>query len=135
MSVAEIKKLKVTEIMDKPVINTEDSNLELVYTQLLATPQEMVAIVDDQNALKGVVTKTRIMKGLLDQGKRAKIGEVMYKNPVSIKDNQTIEDAIQILNENKLDKAPVVDSNGKLVGVVSRESMLRKVGSRLSLRL
>ena len=135
MSIDEFGKLSLRKVMNRPVTNTVKSNIEIVHHQLSASPSEMVEIVNDQGKLVGVATKTSVMKGLLDHGKTAKIEQAMYKDFTSITDDKTVEDAIQLMNEKKIDKLPVVDAEGKIVGIVSRKELLRKAGSFLSLRL
>lgn len=135
MSIDEFDKLPLRKVMSEPATIPQDKSIENVHYQLSASPSEIVGIVDDKEKLVGVATKTSVMKGLLDHGKKAKIEEAMYTGFISITDDKTVKDALQLMNEKKIDKLPVVDAEGRIVGVVSRKELLRKVGSFLTLRL
>ena len=117
MSTEELDKMSIKNVMKPPVTNIKENNIEVVYHQLFATPSEMVEIIDDDK-LVGIVTKTAIMKGLLEHDKTEKIEKVMYKNFTSINDDATVQDAIQLMNEKKVNKLPVIDGEGKIVGTV-----------------
>ena len=43
----------------------------------------------------------------------------MVVSPITIKANQSISEALDIMSENKLHRLPVVDDNNKLIGLVS----------------
>ncbi len=135
MSIRDFKRLEVREVMEKAVTNTKDASLEVVYSQISASPSEMVEIVDDQNILVGIATKTAMTRGLLEHGKRAPIDRAMYKNPFSIRGDKTVEEAIETMNEKRVDKLPVVDSEGKAIGVISRSGIMKQIGRFLSIRL
>ena len=50
--------------------------------------------------------------------------DVMTKKLVTLGPNTTAEEAIEILLEHKISGAPVTDSDGKLVGIVSEYQLL-----------
>ncbi|MFH2136385.1 MAG: CBS domain-containing protein [Patescibacteria group bacterium] len=54
-----------------------------------------------------------------------KIKEVMIKKIITINKNQTLIKAAQILVKNNISGAPVVDSRGKLVGMLSEKDLFR----------
>ena len=47
------------------------------------------------------------------------VQDVMSKNPVTIYEDQTVHDALAIFNENKIHALPVVNTLGKLEGIVT----------------
>jgi len=135
MSIDKLDEMSIRNVMKPPVTNIKESNIEVVYHQLFATPSEMVEIVDDDDKLVGIVTKTAMMKGLLKHDKNEIIEEVMYTNFTSINDDSTVHDAIQLMNEKKVNKLPVINDQGEIVGTISRTNVLNKMKSFLSLRL
>ncbi len=56
-----------------------------------------------------------------------KAREFMIKNPTKILTNYTVEKAAEIMMENKLSSAPVVDREGDLKGVVSQTDIFRSL--------
>lgn len=136
MSTAQFNTLLVKDVMQKSLELYEDSSIEIAFAQLSASPSEMVEVVDDVGKLLGTVTRTSVMKGLLKGAKKSdEIKKVMYRDPLRISEDKTIEDAIQMLNEKKVDKLPVVNKDGKLVGTISRKDLLSKAGSFLKFKL
>lgn len=50
--------------------------------------------------------------------------DMMHANPVSIRDNATIREALVLLTEKGFSAAPVIDKSGRPVGVLSRFDLL-----------
>ncbi len=54
-----------------------------------------------------------------------KIGHVMSKNPITVPTDYTIEETADILLKNRISGAPVVDSNGNIVGTITQNDLFR----------
>ena len=54
------------------------------------------------------------------------VAEIATDKVVSLPASTTLKDACQTLAQHKFKKAPVVDEAGRMVGVVSRSSILRR---------
>ena len=52
------------------------------------------------------------------------IGEVMSPNPITVKPETALQDAIKLLAENRISGLPVVDDTGKLIGVISESDLM-----------
>jgi acetoin utilization protein AcuB len=52
------------------------------------------------------------------------IKERMTHNPVTIREDTSLDDALKIMRENKVRRLPVLNKNGKLVGIVSEKDLL-----------
>ena len=48
----------------------------------------------------------------------------MSKNPVTISPDDSISDAARIMRKNDFNRIPVVDAEGKLVGLIAREDII-----------
>jgi CBS domain-containing protein len=51
--------------------------------------------------------------------------EVMNTNIVTVQEDSTIDEAIRFMTERALKRLPVIDSEGKFKGMISRDSLLR----------
>ena len=73
-------------------------------------------VVDSERRPVGILTNrdVRFEKRLTLQ-----VGEVMTKNPVSVKDGVSIEEAKDLLHKHRIEKLLVVDSAGKLKGLIT----------------
>ena len=82
-----------------------------------------IPVVDDDRRLVGIVTN-RDLRFERDVNKR--IDEVMTcENIVTTHQGTTLEDAAQILQEHKIEKLPVVDAQGKLVGLITYKDITK----------
>lgn len=52
------------------------------------------------------------------------VRERMTHNPVTIRDDTSLFDALKIMRESKVRRLPVLDKKGKLVGIVSEKDLL-----------
>ena len=62
---------------------------------------------------------------VVEQARKRTASEIMKTNLVTIREEAPIEDAIRLMTENQIKRLPVTDVEGKLLGVVSRDSLLR----------
>ena len=82
-----------------------------------------IPVVDDENYLVGIVTN-RDLRFEKDLNKR--IDEVMTKeNIVTTEPGTDMETASKILQENKIEKLPVVDKDGKLIGLITYKDITK----------
>ena len=76
-----------------------------------------IPVVDDQGKLKGIVTNRDLR---FERNDNRPITEVMTsKNLVTVSAGTSLKDAEGILQQNKIEKLPVVDGNNVLVGLIT----------------
>ncbi|WP_445384487.1 IMP dehydrogenase [Robiginitalea sp. IMCC44478] len=76
-----------------------------------------IPIVDDAGILIGIVTNRDLR---FEKNNERPISEVMTsENLVTVSEGTSLEEAEDILQENKIEKLPVVDKNYKLVGLIT----------------
>ena len=82
-----------------------------------------IPVVDNDNYLVGIVTN-RDLRFEKDMDKQ--IQEVMTsENIITTKQSTDMETAALILQENKIEKLPVVDENGKLIGLITYKDITK----------
>ena len=82
-----------------------------------------IPVVDDDNKLVGIVTNRDLR---LERRMDKKIDEVMTKENLVTTHQQTdLVAAAQILQENKIEKLPVVDKNNRLVGLITYKDITK----------
>ena len=52
------------------------------------------------------------------------VGERMTREPVTVQENEGIEDALKMMRDNSVRRLPVLDKRGKMVGIVSDKDLL-----------
>lgn len=69
--------------------------------------------------------KGKRQKALQDRLRRRKAREVMKKDVITVREDDFIEDAIQIMTEKGIKRLPVVDEDGIYRGMINRDAVLR----------
>lgn len=79
-----------------------------------------ILIIDENHKLQGILT-SRDMQ--LEENAETPVSELMTKNPITATQGIDIQDAKQILKQNKIEKLPVVDMDGKLTGLITMKDI------------
>jgi len=122
--------LKVEDIM-RPKARTPMVSRNVRVKDVLLKITEMRAgsasIVDSKGKLLGIFTDGDLRRHF-DQGKdllNHKVGGVMTRNPCSITPDRLAAEAFEVLRDRKIDEIPVVDKNGRLVGLLDVQDILK----------
>ncbi|MCW8973246.1 MAG: CBS domain-containing protein, partial [Gammaproteobacteria bacterium] len=88
----------------------------------------MTTVVEQGNRLVGIFTDGDLRR-LLDHGEISihtiKVGEVMHRNCITVNSQQLAAEALQIMDEKRINALPVVDSEGHLTGALNMHDLLR----------
>ena len=82
-----------------------------------------VYVVDDDERLRGVLP----LKKLITNPSVSKIKHVMKKDPISVRDSDSIEEVAETIEKYDLVALPVIDSIGRLVGRISVDDVMDEV--------
>jgi len=88
----------------------------------------------DRLVAAGIVTDRDITRAQLDRVSdldSLSAGEVMTRNPLEINEQASLSQAIESLRARGVRRAPVISSNGALVGLVSTDDLLACVAREL----
>ena len=85
-----------------------------------------VVLVDDRGRLSGIFTDGDLRRLMLSdaQGMERPIAEVMTRRPEHLLVDDLVRDAVRLMRENRHDEIPVVDSDGKPVGLVDVQDLI-----------
>ena len=82
----------------------------------------------------GILTDRDIALAVLRYGKgldELVIGQAMTRNPLVLQEGEEAEGAIERLRERAVRRAPVVDSHGFLIGIISSDDLLELIAEEL----
>ncbi|MEK7449164.1 MAG: KpsF/GutQ family sugar-phosphate isomerase [Planctomycetota bacterium] len=123
------KLLKVKDIMrtgkQNPVIS-ENQTVKTALELITRGRAGAISIVNHRRKLTGIFTDgdlrrhLRADQNLLDE----KIKKVMTGNPITVHPDKLAAEAFQILRDKKIDEIPVVDKQGKPVGLLDVQDLL-----------
>ena len=85
-----------------------------------------VVLVDDDGRLSGIFTDGDLRRLLLEdeQGMERPIAEVMTRRPEHLVVDDLVRDAVRLMRENRHDEIPVLDRDGKPVGLVDVQDLI-----------
>lgn len=103
-------------------------------------------VVDDKNRVIGVISEAdieyptggkkkhpllaRVFRRRGSAGGNALVEDVMSSPPITTLPDADIKEVATILDIRRIKRLPVVDDEGKLIGIVSRGDIVRSVGTR-----
>ena len=82
-----------------------------------------VYVVDDDERLRGVLP----LKKLITNPSVSKIKHVMKKDPIAVRDSDSIEEVTETIDKYDLVALPVIDSIGRLVGRITIDDVMDEV--------
>ncbi|MBB5201606.1 arabinose-5-phosphate isomerase [Glaciimonas immobilis] len=106
---------------------TADVSLSAALLEITRKGIAMTAVVDDQFRPVGVFTDgdlRRLIEHVQDFSKLT-IADVMHPNPRTVGPNQLAVDAVQIMEEHRINQLLVADKDGKLVGALHIHDLTR----------
>ena len=116
MEVRKVKRAESGMILD-PVTLSKDATVRDAKAMMAEFRIGGIPVVNDEKELIGIITNRDLR---FEKNNDRLIDDVMTKeNLVTTKPNGTMDEAEAILQEFKIEKLPVVDTNNKLVGLIT----------------
>jgi len=125
----------VEEFMNTDLITVkEDDIIDFAATLMDWRHIRHVAVEDKEDRLVGLVTSRMLLRHFVryqaegGEGPMPEVRDVMRKDPASVKPDDTILSAMELMQERKVGCLPVC-SNGKLVGIITEAEFLSITGN------
>lgn len=129
----------VSRSMVSQVITIDkDASIFEAQEKMAANGIRHLPVVDADNRLVGIVTDRDLRsampyrlikaKGIAEEREKVaqlKVDDIMTRNPKTISPMYTIQDALLMIQKEKVGAFPVVDDDGKLKGILSVRDLLR----------
>jgi acetoin utilization protein AcuB len=88
--------------------------------------KKLVGVLSDGDLKKASASGAALdVQDLLYSTYKTKIKDIMTKDPITTPSDQTVDEAADVLLKHKISGAPVVDHKGTVVGVITRDDILR----------
>lgn len=101
------------------------SESDLMWQETGVTPPAYIMFLDSVIFLKNPATYERDLHKALGQT----VGEVMSSDPLTISPEKPLRAAAQLMHERKIHRLPVLDSSGKVIGILTRGDIVRAMAA------
>ena len=114
--------IKAKDIMIKDPVAVKGKRNILQGIEIMRSSKvDSLLVVDKDNLLKGIVT-VKDIKSTHD--KSTPLEKVMSIEPLSVNEDDNLVDILAVMNEHSVGYIPVTNSSNKLVGLITRSSLL-----------
>ncbi|MEM4573629.1 MAG: CBS domain-containing protein [Candidatus Caldarchaeum sp.] len=123
-----MQSIKVSEIMSRKLVTArEDEKVAEVAEKMLHARVSSVVIMSDDN-VAGIVTEKDFVKFFaLHVQHHAPIKLFMTRDVITIREDKSVNDARNIMLSNNIRHLPVVNTEGKLVGMLTTRDIIESV--------
>lgn len=107
----------------KPLTFLGETNVADAVSVMSERNYGSVIIVDAKGDIAGMVTERDIMKRLVNQGKDPKkttLADIMTADVRVAKETDDVRDWMRVMSNERFRRLPVVDSQGKLVSIMTQ---------------
>ena len=123
--------------MSQPVITIKSDDSMRTATALLRKHHIGILPVVEDKKLVGVITDRDLKRASASDAtcleiheltyllSKVKVKEIMTKDPITVLPYFTLEQTSKILLENKISGVPVVSEKGEIIGIITRDDLLR----------
>jgi len=123
--------LTVRDVMrsgsEHAVVHQSQTVKEALWVMTAAPIRGVVNVVDDEGKLVGIFTDGDLRRKLEKDPDllNKRMEEVMTRNPTVITPDRLATEALHLLQEKEFDNLPVVDEEGRALGVVDVQDLIR----------
>ncbi len=100
-----------------------EADVEDAVQTLLRTSQSEFPVIDGFGRPVGLLSRADIIRALKERGPNARVSEAMTTEVPSVGHRRPLEDAFKLLQEKSAPAVAVVDQSGRLVGMVTSETI------------
>src|SRR5574340_573326 len=117
---------RVGQVMTRNVITVTPEAALLELKEVMRTRRiSGTPVVDDNGKLVGIISIEDLLRAF-EQGKcKTTVGKRMSKTLISIRDNDSVDTAVQKFQQTGVGRLPVVNARGHLVGILTKGDITR----------
>lgn len=126
-----VKDLMTTDLITvHPNDTLADARKQIIKHHIRQVP------VTENREVKGILSRTDLIQAFpvdedeLYEWMNPEVSQMMTPDPVCVNENATLEEASQKMYENRIGCLPVLSSDEKLVGILTRTDVFRHIAER-----
>ncbi len=122
--VAQVERVKRAEsfVVEEPITLTTRHTVGDARRMMDETGTGGILILDENRRLVGIVTSRDM---LFEQDDQRPLTEIMSRNLITAPPGTTLQEAAAILHRHRIEKLPLVDEQGALVGLITLKDILK----------
>ena len=122
--------MRIQELMSSPVVTCHPHDQAHAAAQLMWDNDcGVLPVVDDEGKLVGVITDRDICMAAFTQGnplRAIRVESAMAKQVFSVRLEDDVSEAEKLMSDKQIRRVPVVDGQGKPVGILSLNDLARE---------
>lgn len=144
-----LKRIPVKAVMTEKVIAVrQDTEIKEAARLLSENRISGMPVIDENERVIGVVSEADILASagikreskirdilrhltgetVISSRRGTRVGEIMSSPAITVGPDEDIRETGRILEEKRIKRLPVVDREGKLIGIISRADIIRAIG-------
>jgi len=121
------KEVSFVEGLTKPAVTcTEKNSVKDVAERIINRSVNHIVVVDAHGRLSGIVTSWDITRAVANGRKR--LSEIITRKVVTTSPDEPVEAAVRKLAQHNISALPVIDRDGKVLGIVTSEDLTKLIG-------
>jgi len=126
-----VYELKIEEVMTKDVITVTPQTSMAEFREILREHRISGTPVLERGELVGVISIEALIKALAKGEMEATVGEKMTRDLITIRADEPLVQAVKAFARYGFGRFPIVDKQGKLVGIITQGDIVRGLLKRL----
>jgi CBS domain-containing protein len=137
--VDDMVKTQVKDIMKTDIVYVSpESTIPEAIKAMRDWNVNYLIIMEENEKIDGVITDGDILYSIYKQKinpENTKISEIMTKDIVTLKPEESVKNALEIMIENKVRRLPIVEKGSHLVGLVSMTDIEEYAGYNIVMKI
>jgi Zn-dependent protease/CBS domain-containing protein len=102
---------------------TPDEHIDAAVETLLRTSQSEFPVIDPDHRIVGLLGRADMIRALKQLGPDARVSQAMTTGIPTISHRRTLDEAFRLLQEKSVPAVGVVDATGRLIGMITSETI------------
>lgn len=129
-SIVSVPRTSIKNIMTpNPIVARTDDPLEAYIKYFVEKRFRGIPVIDDDKRPIGLLMASRVMDALANCNLKTKVSNLMLRNPPVINEDEDIHEAIRLMVSSGIGRLLVVNSEDKLVGIITRTDILTRIAT------
>ncbi len=129
-SLISIPRVYVKNIMTpNPVVAKPDHSIETYIKFFIEKRYRGLPVVNETDRPIGILMASKLIEAISTCNTSVKVRDIMFPNPPTVHEDEDIHEVVNIMVSSGIGRVLVVDSENRLVGIVTRTDVLTKITS------